>query len=420
MSWDVVARALFVDNGAAAGLAKFNDQIHGVAKAAPGGTRGLNALEGGLRSLAFEAAGVGGPMGRIAEGLLKFGGGSGLILGAAAGIGLITLAYNALTKESREAAEAQEKLRGEITKTAASRAAALVPTTKLISGDVQTSRDELARLNRERAQLVRQLAAAGGAGSQQDLEFGISDRLLVIDAQRAEYSLAIAQNRRAAVPAAKQEADQAERARKAEAERLLLIRESNLERAIAAGTLQTVVAQKPPTSRADKFEPGTSPAFKPEKFAPREFFVSDLEKAITKPRPEKPDPTRLAAEAVALLGALKQGGAAGILGAGGAIASDLSGLKGLKGFGPIGIGLTVASGFFSLFDHSAERRHREEMAVLTRIRENTDKRGEPGHIAVTVLVNGKEVSAEILQDVMYGIRRAERTNAVPILPPSGS
>ncbi len=137
---------------------------------------------------------------------------------------------------------------------------------------------------------------------------------------------------------------------------------------------------------------------------------------------DKINPARLAAEAVALLGALKQGGVAGILGGLGGIASDLGGIKGagLGALGPIGIGLSVASGLFGMFDHSAERRHRESLAELTRIRQNTDKRGQPDHISVTVLVNGKEVTGAILQDVMYGIRRAERTNAVPVLPPSGS
>jgi hypothetical protein len=161
------------------------------------------------------------------------------------------------------------------------------------------------------------------------------------------------------------------------------------------------------------------PDFQPPKFPgpDRDFITQGLEKAITKAQPPKVDAARLAAEAVALLGALQQGGVAGILGAAGGLASTASGLKGLGGLGPIGIGLSVASGVFGLLDHSAERRHREAMAEFTRIRQNTDKRGQPDHISVTVLVNGKEVSGAILQDVMYGIRRAERTNAVPVLPP---
>lgn len=130
----------------------------------------------------------------------------------------------------------------------------------------------------------------------------------------------------------------------------------------------------------------------------------------------KIDSARLAAEAVALLGALKQGGAAGIFGAAGGIASDLGGLKGLGGFTPIGIGLNVVSGLFGMFDHSAERRHREEMEKLTRLIQNTDKRGQPDHTSITIMLNGKEVSGALVDDVIYQINRMSRRDATPRLP----
>src|ERR1043166_9669357 len=120
MAWDIVARALFTDNGATAGLAKLNAEIHDVAKAAPGGTRAFSVMERGLSTLAFEAAGVTGPMGRIAESLLKFGGGSTLVLGAAAGIGLIAEAWKASAAEAVRAVDAmidaRKRLAGVIAK----------------------------------------------------------------------------------------------------------------------------------------------------------------------------------------------------------------------------------------------------------------------------------------------------------------
>ncbi len=121
----------------------------------------------------------------------------------------------------------------------------------------------------------------------------------------------------------------------------------------------------------------------------------------------------IAASSLALVGALQQGGAGGILSAGGGLIGSLG-----KDFGPLGVGLTALGGVFSLFDHSQERRQKEMMAELTRIRQNTEKRDQPGRTSLTVLINGKEVSGAILDDVIYGIRRAERTNAIPVLPPS--
>lgn len=125
----------------------------------------------------------------------------------------------------------------------------------------------------------------------------------------------------------------------------------------------------------------------------------------------------MAAAFVTAVGQFQQGGAAGVAGGFGSLVTGASALKGAPAIlGPIGFGLSAVGTLFSMFDHSAERRQREQMAELTRIRQNTDKRGQPDHISVTVLVNGKEVTGAILQDVMYGIRRAERTNAVPVLP----
>jgi hypothetical protein len=105
MSWDIIARALFVDNNAAAGLKKFNDQVHDVAKAAPGGTRGIRMFESGLRSLAFQAAGTAGPVGSAVGGLLQFSGGAGLVVGASIGIGLVGAAFKEMAADAKLAAD---------------------------------------------------------------------------------------------------------------------------------------------------------------------------------------------------------------------------------------------------------------------------------------------------------------------------
>src|SRR5262245_29091835 len=110
MAFDVLVRALFTDSGAAAGIAKLNAQLHEVTQAAPGGARGLRLFEGGLQTLAAQAIGIEGPIGRVAEGLLRFGGGSALVLGATAGIGAIAGAYKLANAEAEHLADTNEKL----------------------------------------------------------------------------------------------------------------------------------------------------------------------------------------------------------------------------------------------------------------------------------------------------------------------
>lgn len=450
ISWDVIARALFVDNGAAAGLAKFNAQVHEVSKAAPGGTRGLRAFEGGLQSLALEAAGVQGPLGRITEGLLRFGGGSGLVLGAAAGIGVIALAYNALTKESREAAEAQQKLREELVRTAAARAEAKVPESQKIGRDVSSARDELAQLNEERrkelAYLTQITAASGGGAAQLAIVVEHSSKIKKIDEDRAALSLVLIQDQRAGVAATKEETDAKEKLLKVEQERARVARLARIE------ATQGDVLDYRAALRARRRLSFTSPAFggfgtdtnDPLKSGRgttlgQGLILGPFQGAVFGRRAPAPrftptDPKAkedwiksgaiLAAGFFQAITAFKSGGAGGAFGGLGALATAGSNVQGVgvglgKALSTVGFIGSALGGLFSLFDHSAERRQREQMAELTRIRQNTDKRGQPDHISVTVLLNGKEVSAEILGDVVYGIRRLERTNAVPVLPPSG-
>jgi len=457
MSWDIIAKALFVDNGAAAGVAKFNAQIHDVVRAAPGGARGFRMLETGLQSLAFEAAGIQGPIGRVAEGLLRFGGGSALVLGAVAGLGLIAAAYRASAAEAEQLQASNEKL-AESWRNVAARGRPLVA----LGNELQKAIDAETAAQDKLNALSTPLES--GPGPKFGSTRGTGGEIALAQTGLSQAQANVTQARRIFQEAQVQLAADAQKAGLKTAQAfmegirtldpqvqlavLALGQHQFGERFAKLGTdagelyatawlkaaqamldrgldvhgqrLGTGLGRGMAFDRAPKLEGAMSPAFKPEKFPPREYFISDLEKAIVKAQPPKPDAARLAAEAVALLGALKQGGAAGILGAAGSTVSELSGLKGLGGLSPIGIGLSVASGLVGIFDHSAERRHREEMAELTRIRENTTKRGQPDHISVTVLVNGKEVSGAILQDIMYGIRRAERTNAVPVLPPSSS
>src|SRR6185436_2422437 len=75
-----------------------------------GSTRAMSIMKNGMVGLAAQATGVAGPVGKLAQGLLMFGGGSGLVLGVAAGVGVIAMAYQALTKDAKEAEKANNDL----------------------------------------------------------------------------------------------------------------------------------------------------------------------------------------------------------------------------------------------------------------------------------------------------------------------
>src|SRR5262245_44280078 len=72
-------------------------------------SRGPALLRPGFHQLAFEAAGLSGPVGKFTQGLLTLGGGSGPALLAAGAIGALATAYDLATRSTRQAREEQEK-----------------------------------------------------------------------------------------------------------------------------------------------------------------------------------------------------------------------------------------------------------------------------------------------------------------------
>lgn len=129
-----------------------------------------------------------------------------------------------------------------------------------------------------------------------------------------------------------------------------------------------------------------------------------------------PRQARVAAESLQFLSLIKQGGAGNIIGGAGGVLQSLGALKGLGQLTPVGIGLTALGGLTSLFGNSnreAERRHREEMEELRRIRENTTQRDQPANTDVHIYLDGEDVTDR----VMYNIARAARTRGTPSLPP---
>lgn len=73
-------------------------------------SKATNTLKQGLVGLALQATGTAGPLGKLSQALLLFAGGSALVLGVAAGIGAIALVYRDLTRDTRQAEQAQKDL----------------------------------------------------------------------------------------------------------------------------------------------------------------------------------------------------------------------------------------------------------------------------------------------------------------------
>lgn len=109
----------------------------GLAGAAEKANHGTAILRHGLVGLAQQATGTAGPLGRIATGLLTLGGGSGLVLGVAAGIGVLALAIRGLTAEAHNDADALKAMDSALESMGT-------------HGQIRSIRDQIADLERQR------------------------------------------------------------------------------------------------------------------------------------------------------------------------------------------------------------------------------------------------------------------------------
>jgi hypothetical protein len=95
------------DRGGVATLRATETGLQRVGLAADGGSRGINKIERALSALAFQAAGIPGPIGSLSTALLQFGIGGTVTLGFVAGFAAMTLAMRAF---GRAAEEEQERV----------------------------------------------------------------------------------------------------------------------------------------------------------------------------------------------------------------------------------------------------------------------------------------------------------------------
>jgi hypothetical protein len=457
MAFDVIVRTFFSDNGLSAGLARANAGLNQLARSGPGARAGLRAVEIGARQLSFAAAGLSGGMGQLARGLLLFGGGSAGMLAAVAGIGGLALAYQHLTKDSREAAAAQLKVREELARVADEARRARLPESERIGGLIGGGRTRFQELTAQIA--ARQAEIAAGAPTQAfsfETVAQATTRLLAADKElndlyreRRKLGGDIGDAGERAADAAKREAD--ERKRAAEAARALLLDQIQLAQlearvhtdflrrvlrpagftAPAFGTLAPESADPLRTGRGATFGAGLAPDLfrRPDSVfgtrAPIPRFVPDVTKSTDWLKTGQIIAQGFFHAAVAF----QSGGPGGVLGGLGGLASAASGIGGIsKGLAStlsgVGFAATAVGGIISLLGGGGPQRQIIDVRVEEFGPRADDQlkrtRGEPDRSLIQiVLPDGTVLASAIAEDVLYRTRRLEAMDATPRLPRRG-
>lgn len=382
--------------------------VAGVGTAAFGSARGTSVMRQALTGLAIQATGTSGPVGRLTSGLLLFAGGSGLVLGVAAGIGIIATAYQLLTKETREAAAAQEKLTEKLHASAEARRTARTPETEQISREQEQRRkrfDELNRLVADRQRFLLSVVPNFRRTAEGETEAQTLTRLLAGDtklnalyAERRQIGLDLVSDTVSVAEAAEKEAD--ERARSAdEARRLKLelfelaagaqsIARTSIRGGLSFLTDETGVPFVSQESllrgrrRAGAFMPGEfgagglGPAVSPLTFANIRRNVPRFGAPDTGGRGV--DSLEVAQLVSANLLSGGRGGVGAILGAAGGTATGLSSLPGIAGraaagpLGWIGLGFSVLG---NIFQSSQEKAAKKIVDAINRMGKEINEKG---------------------------------------------
>jgi hypothetical protein len=120
--------------------------------------KGAEKLRAGFQALALQATGTSPAIANLVNGLLLLGPGSTAVLGVAAAAAVIGVAYNALTKNAREAKEEAEKLTEELIRQGNIRvdpAFEARESLKKLDTQADRTRAELARLEEQQQRLVQ-------------------------------------------------------------------------------------------------------------------------------------------------------------------------------------------------------------------------------------------------------------------------
>lgn len=359
--------------------------------------RGTAMLRTGLQQLAFEGLGVMPPaLARVSTGMLTIFGPAGVMLGAVAVLGVVSMAFDRAAKSAQELVETGERVRN-----------FQMGHTKML-GDIgpgiqQTPAEQLLTLEEQRRRALDFQKRLGPA------MMGLAR--VAVGEDPTQVAAAATRNYDA-ITEAIHRLDRAIRDLKND---LLPMPRSFLDQINERLTIELPSRLVVPSMVGGGGLPDIdrSPGahfLGSTDFAPREFFLQELEKAGGKTRPSSWMTPEFLMMSTMALAQGAQNGPGGFL-------TAMSGPLAMANPAIGAVSATLGT-IFGIFDRNEERRQRDALDELKRIRENTERRGQPGRVSVTILLNGREVSGAILEDVLYGIRRAERTNAVPILPPS--
>ena len=321
------------------------------------GTRATRLLEHGLQQLSFQAAGIPGPIGKVASAIGMLGVGGGPVLVATAALGLLALAYKEIADASALAAKAQEDFFEALKKTP--------------QGALSLGRNAL----KDAKDQLRSLTAPGATGPG-----GAAIPEAMIEAARmkvANLTVALGPLQKAADDAAKRQTKEIERQNEELRKQAALVALLLRLRAVPLGPLGTVRLPGLPTDDLGRGA-GAPGALVPIRFRDRfghDIGVKDLPSAPGGQAPETApgggNALQIAQMAVASVMMVAQGGG-NMLGAGGMLVSGLSAMKGIgTAAGPLGwmgLALTTLGSIFSSKSDEAkaqrERLHRELIGVL--------------------------------------------------------
>ncbi|HWP38949.1 MAG TPA: hypothetical protein VNL18_15490 [Gemmatimonadales bacterium] len=442
MAFDILVRALFSDQGLSVGLAKANAALNQIGRSSPQARAGLRAVEQGARMLAFQAAGLSGGLGQVARGLLLLGGGSALVLGAVAGIGLISAAYKFFRRDAEAAKKAEKEFREELHRTAEAERQRQTPRSLQIGRTAERAREEFEALTRQieerRAALrraltpsavpdrqARLLGAAGAGLTPEQIEETIARdaKLNALYRERRQIGIELTLNRQAATRAAEEETRELREALRVERERIMLGRAAFRRGELPAFPLVATVTQapiSPERQRAAEVEAGV---FLPDLRVPPmralERRAREAEEALAVRRGaiieemQRPEGGFGSAQAMALMNAVllaRGGGLGGALQGAGGLLATLQGVNPLIGAGVSLLGTLIGGG------------RRERQIIDVRVEEfgpRADEqlkrtRGDPDQFRIqVVLPDGRIVAEYAAEDILYRTSRLTAQDARP-------
>lgn len=346
-------------SGASSGLARLGAAFDHLDKRTASGTKGIQSVEIGLRTLAAQAVGVHGPLARVAEGLLSFAGGGTMVLAVAAGIGIVTLVMKQMGAEAKKAAEETKQLEDRLKSLSA-------------HGGVVAASMRISELEIEKKRIERELTRGSGAPSLYGLFFGAAADRERLGAKIIDINKQIATiTNQELIPAEQKVTEQKQKQLQTAAQQL------EAEAKLTA-ELQKQIALIGEGVEADleKFYKKNADIFQ-QSFEAVLAMRSILEGGTPQtrmwwevsPTMQTPDFAELGrignagtpgagtdrgamagiiAQAIASVASGARGGISGaVTGIGGALGS-LSGLSGLAGLGPIGAGVAAGGAVISL------------------------------------------------------------------------